>query len=223
MSFQTPLSTLSAALGQVPIAPELMGTDGGSQPLDNTAEPTSPDLTTQVASNGNTYPDYASSSTRDPNANIDTSNGLNPEESTPWAYDQTGESSQIWESTYPPYAPSPTAPSAQQQDQQQQQAEDPSSLKRKRRQPNPNAKPRPPKRTIDTEDPMSNTDNLEYEHPSKDIRLGAVFVHPPAESSQACVRCHRIKRKCEGGKPRCQGCSKADVACVFELSGATSG
>jgi hypothetical protein len=74
----------------------------------------------------------------------------------------------------------------------------------------------------ETQDPFQGQ-NIEYESPLKDIRLGAVFVHPPKGSAQACVRCHRIKRKCEGGKPRCQGCTKADVACVFELSPATSG
>lgn len=62
----------------------------------------------------------------------------------------------------------------------------------------------------------------EYEDPSRDWRLGPVFVQPPKGTAQACVRCHRIKRKCDGGRPRCAGCAKADVACVFELSPATS-
>jgi hypothetical protein len=63
---------------------------------------------------------------------------------------------------------------------------------------------------------------MEYAHPSRDPKLGPVFVHPPKEAAQACVRCHRIKRKCDAGRPRCKGCEKADVPCVFELSPATS-
>jgi hypothetical protein len=84
--------------------------------------------------------------------------------------------------------------------------------------------------------------------PLEDTRHGPVFVHPPQGSIQACVRCHGIKRKCEalewslkingqgqaqegqtteGGvnwtKPRCSGCEKADVPCVFELAAASSG
>lgn len=63
---------------------------------------------------------------------------------------------------------------------------------------------------------------LEYMHPSQDPKLGPVFVHPGPNAAQACVRCHRIKRKCDTGKPRCAGCTKADVPCVFELTPATS-
>lgn len=64
--------------------------------------------------------------------------------------------------------------------------------------------------------------DLEYMHPSQDPKLGPVFVHPGPNAAQACVRCHRIKRKCDTGKPRCAGCTKADVPCVFELTPATS-
>ncbi|RXK40294.1 hypothetical protein M231_02408 [Tremella mesenterica] len=63
---------------------------------------------------------------------------------------------------------------------------------------------------------------VEYSHPSQDPKLGPVFVHPGPNASQACVRCHRIKRKCDTNKPRCMGCTKADVPCVFELTPATS-
>ena len=62
----------------------------------------------------------------------------------------------------------------------------------------------------------------EFEHPSGDFKLGHVFVHPPKGSVQACERCHRIKRRCDGARPRCAGCAKTDVACVFELNAATS-
>ncbi|WWC66271.1 uncharacterized protein I206_100172 [Kwoniella pini CBS 10737] len=63
---------------------------------------------------------------------------------------------------------------------------------------------------------------LDYADPSGDFKLGPVFVHPPKGAAQACVRCHKIKRKCDNARPRCAGCSKADVACVFELSPATA-
>nr|ODO02745.1 hypothetical protein L204_01484 [Cryptococcus depauperatus CBS 7855] len=63
---------------------------------------------------------------------------------------------------------------------------------------------------------------LDFGHPSGNFKLGPVFIHPPKGAAQACVRCHKIKRKCDGGKPRCAGCSKADVACVFEINSATS-
>lgn len=62
---------------------------------------------------------------------------------------------------------------------------------------------------------------VEYEQDGDPMR-GPVFVHPPKDAVQACVRCHRIKRKCDGARPRCSACTKADVPCVFELSPATS-
>ncbi|KAL1410592.1 hypothetical protein Q8F55_004609 [Vanrija albida] len=64
--------------------------------------------------------------------------------------------------------------------------------------------------------------DIEYEDPSGDHTQGPVFIHPPKGSVQACVRCHRIKRKCDGAWPRCASCLRADVPCVFELSVATS-
>ena len=63
---------------------------------------------------------------------------------------------------------------------------------------------------------------LEYEDPENDPKSGPVFVHPPKGAAQACVRCHKIKRKCDNARPRCGGCDKANVRCVFELSPATS-
>jgi hypothetical protein len=62
----------------------------------------------------------------------------------------------------------------------------------------------------------------EYEDPGGDFRAGAVYVHPSNSANQACVRCHRIKRKCDNAKPRCTGCWKADTPCVFEISPATA-
>lgn len=68
-----------------------------------------------------------------------------------------------------------------------------------------------------------NEGELEYEDTvTQDPKLGPVFIHPPPSAAQACVRCHRIKRKCDNARPRCAGCNKADVPCVFELSPATS-
>lgn len=64
--------------------------------------------------------------------------------------------------------------------------------------------------------------DIEYEDPSGDHTQGPVFIHPPKGSVQACVRCHRIKRKCDGAWPRCASCLRADVPCVFELGVATS-
>lgn len=64
---------------------------------------------------------------------------------------------------------------------------------------------------------------VEYSHPSRDPKLGPVFLHPPKDAAQACMRCHRIKRKCDATRPRCKGCEKADEVCMFELSSATSG
>lgn len=63
---------------------------------------------------------------------------------------------------------------------------------------------------------------LECSDPSGDPNKGPVFVHPPDNATQACVRCHKIKRKCDNARPKCAGCSKAEVPCVFELSAATS-
>lgn len=63
---------------------------------------------------------------------------------------------------------------------------------------------------------------VEYEDASGDPSRGPVFIHPPKGSVQACVRCHRIKRKCDGLWPRCKSCERSDVACVFELNPATS-
>lgn len=63
---------------------------------------------------------------------------------------------------------------------------------------------------------------VEYADPDGDTSRGPVFVHPPKGAVQACVRCHRIKRKCDGAFPRCASCTRADVPCVFELSAATS-
>ena len=67
-----------------------------------------------------------------------------------------------------------------------------------------------------------NAEEYDREDPSGIHTLEPVFVHPPVGATQACVRCHRIKRKCDNARPQCAGCSKAHVACVFELSPATS-
>jgi len=272
MSYPTPLTTLSAALSTVPIAPELMGNEGLPPPRPSSFDAsTNPqEMNGNGAGNGGGYTGYANSSLRDgelelgvgaalsgevsgAGARAGNRNGENEETSDvmlggpvgdeSWGYDQAGEP-HLWESTYqnsytdttiplPHDSTNSTNPNISQSNPNPiSSLGDPTpqipgdnnaaQLKRKRsRNPNPNPRPRP--KTKDLEDPLENADNVEYEHPSKDFRLGSVFVHPPQGSAQACVRCHRIKRKCEGGKPRCTGCGKADVACVFELNAATSG
>lgn len=80
------------------------------------------------------------------------------------------------------------------------------------------------KRKVNPAKPMEHIPEgaeVEYEQDGDPLR-GPVFVHPPKDAVQACVRCHRIKRKCDGARPRCSACTKADVPCVFELSPATS-
>lgn len=62
----------------------------------------------------------------------------------------------------------------------------------------------------------------EYEDPSGDFRTGVVYVHAGPTASQACMRCHAIKRKCDNARPRCAGCTKADEACAYEMNPATT-
>jgi hypothetical protein len=81
------------------------------------------------------------------------------------------------------------------------------------------SKPRAPK--VEKEEPLDFS-QMEFENPDQDPKNGPVFIHPAPGTAQACVRCHRIKRKCDQARPRCAGCSKSDVPCVFELSPATS-
>jgi len=90
----------------------------------------------------------------------------------------------------------------------------------------------PPRKKARSRASVNNTDlaNIineatvaEYEDPNGDWRSGVVYVHPAATANQACVRCHRIKRKCDNARPRCAGCWKADTPCVFEISPATAG
>jgi hypothetical protein len=77
--------------------------------------------------------------------------------------------------------------------------------------------------TTDLANIMNEATVAEYEDPTGDWRAGVVYVHPPSTANQACVRCHRIKRKCDNARPRCAGCWKADTPCVFEISPATAG
>ena len=161
-----PVSTLSAALDSVPIAPELMGIEGLPLPLKRRGSDTSP----------YTY-----------------------QRDNRWAYPPNEWDEQRQElGTDISYKIEPDITSAH------------NPKKRKRRAKSP-------------EDDIENGEREhEYEHPSGDFKLGPVFVHPPKGAAQACMRCHRIKRKCDSARPRCAGCSKADVACVFELSASTS-
>lgn len=88
----------------------------------------------------------------------------------------------------------------------------------------PEATQKKKKRKVNPAKPMEHIPEgaeVEYEQDGDPMR-GPVFVHPPKDAVQACVRCHRIKRKCDGARPRCSACTKADVPCVFELSPATS-
>jgi hypothetical protein len=214
------MSTLSAALQSVPIAPELMGDQGIAQDQEFHVEDGQANGQGQPNATSSSYPGYANSSLR----------GEAAEDGWVYEGDRNGNGTgQIWDEGYSTQYPDNTLePPQPAQHANPSQRATPSPLpdeqsdRKRKRSRNPTAKTRLPKSRLDKpDDPIEG--EMEYEHPSRDIRLGAVFVHPIAGSAQACVRCHRIKRKCEGGKPRCAGCTKADVACVFELSPATSG
>ncbi len=188
-----PISTLSAALADqpVPIAPELMGSEG--LPPDRRTSYKQPPSPTS-------YPGYHPSSARD--------------ESAPWSYPPPSRSLHPWEDDCRDH------PQSQPYPQPESDLNLPPSPKAKT-QPRKRARPKVEPTSPDQEEQLGAREH-EHEHPSGDPKMGPIFVHPPKGAAQACERCHRIKRKCDNARPRCAGCSKADVACVFELSAATS-
>ncbi|WWD17882.1 hypothetical protein CI109_102326 [Kwoniella shandongensis] len=228
-----PISTLSAALANgsnsgLPIAPELLGDEG--LPPDINRRPSEPedgdDGGTQQSSS---FGGYQSSSAREEGSRGWSGYGnVNPptRHHHPWeeGYRDHTQSQQQTSLSHPPphsYEDGVTGNNISEEE------EPPKPRKRARV-----SKPRPSK---DKQNGSGNggggsTDNglptegiLDFADPSGDLKLGPVFVHPPKGAAQACVRCHKIKRKCDNARPRCAGCSKADVACVFEISPATAG
>ena len=220
--------------GSIQIAPELMGEQGlppSDQPSQqqqqhsnatSTRRTPQPDPPTAQDGPSEGYPGFASSNARggdsDPNNQWDAAvygTGLTDKGLPPWANAYY---------TYPsdPSSALPTvettlAAAAQEGKDVSGEMTDQEGPKSKKR-PRP-SKPRQSK--IDKE-PLVDIADMIFENNEQDIRTGPVFVHSPAGTAQACIRCHRIKRKCDQARPRCQGCSKADVACVYELSPATS-
>ncbi|WRT64142.1 uncharacterized protein IL334_001071 [Kwoniella shivajii] len=237
-----PISTLSAALengtdSSMVIAPELMGEEGlppsiRRRPSDTENEGGAAEPARGLSSNG-----YQSSSARDERSGWDNSGST---------YNSGLRHTNPWEEGYRDHS---SNLQQQQQDQQNESSDyhmEQHSLDNGNGEDNANDnehengtsidKPKPRKRPR-TSKPRQSKDNrgdglkddgipekgvLDYADPSGDIKLGPVYVHPPKGAAQACVRCHKIKRKCDNAKPRCAGCSKADVACVFELSPATA-
>lgn len=216
-----PLSstTLSSALGtdpNVPIAPELIG-EGGMPPDSKKSPALDPQLTS-AAQNvpGSGYPGFANSNARG--------------DDQPWGEggDDYSRTASDWQNNYRAdeyhYAQHEgglvEGNNGEHVEMTNAQVEDDGGEEGRKPKKRPRvSKPRQSK--IDKEDPLAGA-QVEWEDPSQDPKAGPVFIHPPPGTAQACVRCHRIKRKCDQARPRCQGCGKADVPCVFELSPATS-
>ena len=235
-----PISTLSAALAStqnVPIAPELMGEEGMPPthltPGNNQNEIDDDQRRVSVGGNGPSEYDAGPPPTSSHSSYGGFANSAAREEDRGWvmsnAYtkDPSGRSAHPWEEGYRELGFSSQAfddPHQQQQQQQQlpqQTLED--EMPRPPRKRSRVSKPRQSRGGGDGKDDiLDGMADVEYEDPMQDPKAGPIFVHPPQGAAQACVRCHRIKRKCDNARPRCAGCSKADVACVFELSPATS-
>ena len=216
-----PLSstTLSSALGgdgTVPIAPELIGE--GGMPPDNGKK--SPALDPQLATAGQNvpgpgYPGFANSNARGDDQPWGEGGDDYSRTATEWQTDYRTD-----EYHYGQHGAAHVEGNNENLDVSATQAEDDGGEDGRKPKKRPRvSKPRQSK--IDKEDPLAGA-QVEWEDPSQDPKAGPVFIHPPPGTAQACVRCHRIKRKCDQARPRCQGCGKADVPCVFELSPATS-
>lgn len=190
------------------IAPELMG-EAGQPPTTDTPHRDSPIDTQQPSS---AYPNYANSNAR----------GGDEDAGAAWDTTQTyGATDRQWdesEYTYDPNQPTVTTAgedtTLQNEHTSPGKDENPKPKKRPRV-----SRPRVPKRQGEE---LLDFSQMVFENPEQDVKTGPMFIHPPPETAQACVRCHRIKRKCDQARPRCAGCSKSDVPCVFELSPATS-
>ncbi|KAK8865930.1 hypothetical protein IAR55_001079 [Kwoniella newhampshirensis] len=218
-----PLSTLSAALANgsasgMPIAPELLG-DGGLPP-DIDRRLSEPEDGEDGGKQQPSFGGYQSSSARE-----EGSRGWQGYTNPPARHHHP------WEEGYRDHTQPPLS-----HPQPQPTYDDGTTgnLSDEEEQPKPRKRPRvsKPRQSKDRQNAGGGgpTDNglptegvLDFADPSGDLKLGPVFVHPPKGAAQACVRCHKIKRKCDNARPRCAGCSKADVACVFEISPATAG
>ena len=197
-------STLSAALDSenAQIAPELMGAEG-MPPLSSSHRGQDYD----PGNPGGYGSGFASSAARD--------EGHNSGHNSWGSYASSGRNMHPWEEGYRDESYLGGVPLDEPKD------EEATEEQRGRKRPRA-SKPRASKGKEDVVDILDGSAEVEYEDPSHDYKMGPVFVHPPAGTAQACVRCHRIKRKCDNAKPRCAGCGKADVPCVYELNSATS-
>ena len=196
-----PISTLSAALASqpVPIAPELMGVEG-LPPRRITEYDESGPPNHQAPS----YGGYQPSAAREDGG-------------AEFAYAQPSpRSAHPHEALYQDHSLARLPPA---RDHAEEDGLDPHPKPRKRQKV---TRPRALENDSPTELGLERGQEAEYEYASHDAKTGPIFVHPPKGAAQACVRCHRIKRKCDNARPRCAGCGKANVACVFELSPAAS-
>ncbi|WVW82313.1 hypothetical protein I302_104319 [Kwoniella bestiolae CBS 10118] len=227
-----PISTLSAALenGSDPsmvIAPELMGEDGLPPNIKRRGSHSDHDAGDQsphgINSNG-----YQSSSARDERSgwgNGSYSAGGNSRHPHPWEEGYRDDSHQQHD---PEYSTSGLQDQDQPPTEGDKDGENEDGSKSDKPKPRKRARVSKPRQSKDNrngvkDDGIPEDGVLDYADPSGDFKLGPVYIHPPKGAAQACVRCHKIKRKCDNAKPRCAGCNKADVACVFELSPATAG
>ncbi|OCF42302.1 hypothetical protein I317_03922 [Kwoniella heveanensis CBS 569] len=236
-----PISTLSSVLdsssnGSMMIAPELMGEEGLPPSIKRKAED---DENGEAPSTGTDANKTNSSSNNNNNNTSSGSKGYQsssardePASGARWGNGETfteeGDGhSHPWEGGYrdehrsQSQGPGPSHEHGHaegQKDENEDNADKPKPKKRARV-----SKPRQSKDRNGgpKDDGIPEEGVFDYADPSGDFKLGPVFVHPPKGAAQACVRCHKIKRKCDNARPRCAGCSKADVACVFELSPAT--
>ncbi|WWC58723.1 uncharacterized protein I303_101267 [Kwoniella dejecticola CBS 10117] len=228
-----PISTLSAALengdnSSMIIAPELMGEEGEPPTIKRRSSEAGLDGTdvTGEPSHGINNNGYQSSSARDEHSGYGTGGGGyshgGGRHQHPWeeGYRDQHDSS-IPDFSQPQVDNADNAnPGEGNKDENGNDGDKPKPRKRARV-----SKPRQSKDGRNggvKDDGIPEEGILDYADPSGDFKLGPVYVHPPKGAAQACVRCHKIKRKCDNARPRCAGCSKADVACVFELSPATA-
>lgn len=201
----------SSDIDATPIAPELIGEGVHTADSVNGHAPhrTSPSVDSQQPSSA--YPNFANSNAR----------GGDEDVSATWDTTQSyGVSDRQWDETAYTYDPTSTVNTVEAGIQPDPTGASPPKEDNPKPKKRPRvSKPRVPK--AEREDQLE-LEQMEFENPDQDVKTGPVFIHPPPGTAQACVRCHRIKRKCDQARPRCAGCSKSDVPCVFELSPATS-
>ena len=213
MAYPLPsMSTISAALSTdaLPIAPELLENDG--MPQDDPAQ-------SQEAANGNKrrgsdhYDDGPPHDSSSYGGGFQNSAARDEGDRTDWmsSYGQSaGMSMHPWEEGYREAENQPAEADAAESTEESKPRKRPRQSKTKA------------KEKENPDNTLEEGYEYDYEDPSRDVKAGAIFRHPLPGAPQACIRCHRIKRKCDNARPRCAGCSKSDVACVFELSPATS-